>query len=98
MGARLDVPTGPALGLGFRELPLTTSSVLTVFTSFVTSLRSLGFRGGKSPLADPEGIQGGGFAGFRVSGDWFVLLVFVLLGVLFEFEPPKLKPVFIKSA
>ena len=59
MGARLDVPTGPALGLGFRELSFTPSSVLTVSTSFVASLRTLGFKGGKSPLAGPEGIQGG---------------------------------------
>ena len=91
MGARLDVPTGPALGLGFRELSFTPSSVLTVSTSFVASLRDLGFKGGKSPLADPEGIQGGFFGGT-------VLLVFFLLGFLFEFEPPKLKPVFINSA
>ena len=91
MGARLDVPTGPALGLGFRELSFTTSSVLTVSTSFVASLRDLGFKGGKSPLADPEGIQGGFLGGT-------VLLVFFLLEVLFEFEPPKLKPVFINSA
>ena len=66
MGARLDVPTGPAFGLGFRELPFTPFSVLTVSTSFVASLRNLGLRGGKSPLAGPEGIQGGGFC--RVSG------------------------------
>ena len=91
MGARLDVPTGPALGLGFRELSFTTSSVLTVSTSFVASLRDLGFRGGKSPLAGPEGIQGGFFGGT-------VLLVFFLLGFFLEFEPPKLKPVFINSA
>ena len=95
MGARLDVPTGPALGLGFRELSFTTSSVLTVSTSFVASLRNLGFKGGKSPLAGPEGIQGGFFVGFRVPGGT-VLLVFLLLGFLFEFEPPK--PVFIRSA
>ena len=69
MGARLDVPTGPALGLGFRELPFTTSSVLTVSTSFVSSLRNLGFRGGKSPLVGPEGIQGGVFLGFL---GWFL--------------------------
>ena len=68
MGARLDVPTDPALGLGFRELSFTPFSVLTVFTSFVASLCNLGFTGGKSPLADPEGIQGGVFAGFRVPG------------------------------
>ena len=98
MGARLDVPTGPALGLGFRELSFTPSSVLTVSTSFVASLRDLGFKGGKSPLADPEGIQGGFFAGFRVPGGGAVLFVFFLLGFLLEFEPPKLKPIFIKSA
>ena len=91
MGARLDVPTDPALGLGFRELSFTPFSVLTVFTSFVASLCNLGFTGGKSPLADPEGIQGGFFGGT-------VLLVFFLLGFLFEFDPPKLKPVFINSA
>ena len=68
MGARLDVPTDPALGLGFRELSFTPFSVSTVFTSFVASLCNLGFTGGKSPLADPEGIQGGFFAGFRVPG------------------------------
>ena len=98
MGARLDVPTGPAFGLGFRELPFTPFSVLTVSTSFVASLRNLGLRGGKSPLAGPEGIQGGGFAGFRVPRGGSVLLVFFLLRFLFEFEPPKLKPVFINSA
>ena len=91
MGARLDVPTDPALGLGFRELSFTPFSVLTVFTSFVASLCNLGFTGGKSPLADPEGIQGGFFGGT-------VLLVFFLLGFFLEFEPPKLKPVFINSA
>ena len=91
MGARLDVPTDPALGLGFRELSFTPFSVLTVFTSFVASLCNLGFTGGKSPLADPEGIQGGIFGGT-------VLLVFFLLGFFLEFEPPKLKPVFISSA
>ena len=98
MGARLDVPTDPALGLGFRELSFTPFSVLTVFTSFVASLCNLGFTGGKSPLADPEGIQGGFFAGFRVPGGGGVLFVFFLLGFLLEFEPPKLKPIFIKSA
>ena len=97
MGARLDVPTDPALGLGFRELSFTPFSVLTVFTSFVASLCNLGFTGGKSPLADPEGIQGGFFVGFRVPGRT-ELLVFFLLGFLLEFEPPKLKPIFIKSA
>ena len=97
MGARLDVPTGLALGLGFRELSFTPSSVLTVSTSFVASLCTLGFKGGKSPLADPEGIQGGFFARFRVPGGG-VLLVSFLFRFLFEFEPPKLKPVFINSA
>ena len=82
MGARLDVPTGPALGLGFRELSFTPSSVLTVSTSFVASLRTLGFKGGKSPLADPEGIQGGFFAGFRVPGGG-VLQVWLSFFLLF---------------
>ena len=81
MGARLDVPTGPALGLGFRELSFTTSSVLTVSTSFVASLRNLGFKGGKSPLAGPEGTQGGFFAGFRVPGGGYCAPCILIVGI-----------------
>ena len=81
MGARLDVPTDPALGLGFRELSFTPFSVLTVFTSFVASLCNLGFTGGKSPLADPEGIQGGFFAGFRVPGGGGCTLCVLFVGI-----------------